>query len=35
MTYRGVKKSGSKTATYKVMGDFPKDKITEICALNK
>lgn len=35
MTCRGVKKSGSKTITYKVMGDFPKDKIIEICALNK
>ena len=29
MTCRGVKKVGSKTVTYKVLGDFPKDKLSE------
>lgn len=29
MTCRGVKKAGSKTVTYKVLGDFPKDKLSE------
>ena len=35
MTCRGVKKYGSKTVTYKVMGDFPEDKISEALALIK
>ena len=32
MTCRGVKKMGSKTVTYKVLGDFPKDKLSEAFA---
>ena len=35
MTCRGVKKAGSKTVTYKVKGDFPKEKIAEVLALIK
>ena len=35
MTCRGVKKAGSKTVTYKVKGDFPKEKISEVLALIK
>lgn len=35
MTCRGVKKAGSKTLTYKVTGDFPKEKISEVLALIK
>ncbi len=35
MTCRGVKKSGSKTVTYKVCGDFPREKIAEVLALIK
>lgn len=35
MTCRGVKKAGSKTLTYKVAGDFPKEKISEVLALVK
>lgn len=35
MTCRGVKKAGSKTLTYKVTGDFPKEKIGEVLALIK
>ncbi|MDE6373301.1 MAG: GTP cyclohydrolase I FolE [Clostridia bacterium] len=33
MTCRGVKKAGSKTVTYKVLGDFSERKITEALAL--
>ena len=33
MTCRGVKKFGSKTLTYCVLGDFPKDKRDEVMAL--
>ena len=32
MTCRGVKKAGSKTVTYKVLGDFPADKLAEAFA---
>ena len=35
MTCRGVKKYGSKTVTYKVMGDFPEQKVAEALALIK
>ncbi|MDE7379787.1 MAG: GTP cyclohydrolase I, partial [Clostridia bacterium] len=35
MTCRGVKKAGTKTVTYKVAGDFPKEKISEVLALIK
>ena len=35
MTCRGVKKAGSKTVTYKVAGDFPKEKISEVLGLIK
>lgn len=35
MTCRGVKKAGSKTVTYKVCGDFPREKISEVMALVK
>ena len=35
MTCRGVKKVGSKTVTYKVSGEFPKEKIAEVLALVK
>lgn len=35
MTCRGVKKAGSSTVTYKVLGDFPQEKIAEVCALIK
>ena len=35
MTCRGVKKQGSKTVTYKISGDFPKEKIAEVFALIK
>ncbi len=33
MTCRGVSKPGSKTVTYAVAGDFPKEKISEVLAL--
>lgn len=33
MTCRGVKKHGSKTVTYKVLGDFPAEKVSEVLAL--
>ena len=33
MTCRGVKKAGSKTVTYKILGDFPADKKAETLAL--
>ena len=33
MTCRGVKKPGSKTVTYAVSGDFPKDKKDEVFGL--
>lgn len=32
MTCRGVKKAGSKTITYKVVGDFPAEKVAEVLA---
>lgn len=32
MTCRGVKKAGSKTVTYKILGDFPADKKAEALA---
>lgn len=35
MTCRGVKKAGSKTVTYTVLGDFPKDKVNEVLLLVK
>lgn len=35
MTCRGVKKAGSKTVTYKVKGDFPREKIAEVLAVIK
>ena len=35
MTCRGVKKAGSKTVTYKVMGDFSADKVAQVLALIK
>ena len=35
MTCRGVKKTGSTTVTYKVCGDFPREKINEVLALIK
>ncbi len=35
MTCRGVKKPGSKTATYSTAGDFPADRIAEVVALIK
>lgn len=35
MTCRGVKKYGSKTVTYKVLGDFPESKVAEVLALIK
>lgn len=35
MTCRGVKKAGSKTVTYKVLGDFPADKKAEVFAVIK
>ncbi len=35
MTCRGVKKAGSKTVTYKVSGEFPKEKIAEVLELIK
>lgn len=33
MTCRGVKKPGSKTVTYKVCGDFPADKVSQVLAV--
>ena len=33
MTCRGVKKAGSRTVTYKVSGNFPKEKISEVLGL--
>ncbi len=33
MTCRGVKKQGSKTVTYKILGDFPADKAAEALAI--
>ena len=35
MTCRGVKKTGSKTVTYKISGEFSADKIAEVLALIK
>ncbi len=35
MTCRGVAKSGSKTVTYAVAGDFPKEKMNEVLLLIK
>ena len=35
MTCRGVKKPGSKTVTYKTLGDFPAEKIAEVAAFLK
>lgn len=35
MTCRGVKKAGSKTVTYKILGDFPADKKAEALAFIK
>lgn len=35
MTCRGVKKPGSRTVTYKVMGDFPEEKVRRALALIK
>ena len=35
MTCRGVKKFGSKTLTYSVAGDFPKEKVAEVLSLLK
>ena len=35
MTCRGVKKPGSKTVTYKILGDFPQEKKAEVFALIK
>ena len=35
MTCRGVKKPGSATVTYKVLGDFPKEKVEHVLALIK
>ncbi len=35
MTCRGVKKAGSKTITYKILGDFPAEKAAEALALIK
>ena len=35
MTCRGVKKAGSKTVTYKILGDFPADKRKEALAFIK
>lgn len=35
MTCRGVKKPGSKTVTYVVLGDFPEDKRVEVLATVK
>lgn len=35
MTCRGIKKPGSKTVTYAVAGDFPKDKKDEVFLLLK
>lgn len=35
MTCRGVKKAGSKTLTYSVMGDFPEKKKEEVFSLIK
>ena len=35
MTCRGVKKPGSKTVTYVVLGDFPEDKRAEVLATVK
>lgn len=35
MTCRGVKKTGSKTVTYKILGDFPEDKAREALSLIK
>lgn len=35
MTCRGVKKPGSKTVTYAIAGDFPKDKKEEVFGLLK
>jgi GTP cyclohydrolase I len=35
MTCRGVRKMGSKTVTYCVLGDFPKDKVNEVLTLVK
>lgn len=32
MTCRGVKKAGSKTVTYKVLGDFPAERVSEVLA---
>lgn len=35
MTCRGVKKPGSKTITYAIVGDFPKEKKDEVLSLIK
>lgn len=35
MTCRGVKKFGSKTLTYCVLGSFPKEKVSEVLTLVK
>lgn len=35
MTCRGVKKPGSKTVTYAIVGDFPKEKRDEVLGLLK
>ena len=35
MTCRGVKKAGSKTLTYSVLGDFPEKRREEVFALLK
>lgn len=35
MTCRGVKKAGSKTISYIILGDFPEDKKAEVLALVK
>lgn len=35
MTCRGIKKPGSKTVTYSIVGDFPKEKRDEVLRLIK
>lgn len=35
MTCRGVKKPGTTTATYKIMGDFPQDEIVRVMSIIK
>lgn len=35
MTCRGVKKFGTSTITYKILGDFPQDKISQAISLIK